>query len=93
MALPIIPHEDFGADCCGCLCEVMEDSGPRFVCNECGAEVPVEEVQRIVMAMESCEETCPHCGHVNQIDGFSRLLAFVCRHCGGGVTCSSPRSD
>jgi len=23
LALPIIPHEIFGADCCGCLNEVM----------------------------------------------------------------------
>ena len=59
----------------------------RFICNECGAVVPAEDVQRAVMDMESCEATCPHCGCANRIDGFSMIEAFVCRYCGRGVTC------
>ena len=51
-----------------------------------GVEVPVEEVQRVVLQMESCEATCPHCGKLNHIDGFSEVYAFVCRHCGEAVT-------
>jgi predicted RNA-binding Zn-ribbon protein involved in translation (DUF1610 family) len=86
VALPIIPHADFGAaDCCGCLVEIVEESGTKFVCNECGAVIPPEDVQRVVMTMESVEATCPHCGRVNQISGFSEVLAFTCRYCGRGV--------
>ena len=86
MPLPIIPHEDFGRDCCGCICEVMEKDGPRFVCNECGVSVSKDDVARLVLEMESCEATCPHCGKVNRIDGFSEVFAFVCRYCGQSVT-------
>jgi hypothetical protein len=85
MALPIIPHESFGADCCGCLYEVIEESGPKFVCNECGAVVSKEDVARIVMEMDSTGETCPHCGRLNRIEGFSRIYAFTCQYCGRGV--------
>jgi hypothetical protein len=46
----------------------------------------LEGVQRVVMQMESTEEICPHCGRANQIDGFSRVYAFVCRHSGTGVS-------
>jgi transposase-like protein len=84
MALPIIPHEDFGADCCGCLYIVAGDQ-PEYRCNECGAVIPPEDVHRVVMEMPSAKETCPHCGTVNQIEGFSEVFAFVCRHCGRGV--------
>ena len=72
MLRPILPHEFFGADCCGCLVEEILDDGPKFTCNECGEPVPVQDVQRVVLEMESTEATCPHCGHVNQIDGFPR---------------------
>jgi RNase P subunit RPR2 len=64
----------------------MEKDGPRFVCNKCRAIVSKEEVARIVMQMESCEATCPHCGRVNHIEGFSEVFAFVCRYCGQGVS-------
>ena len=85
MPLPLIPHCDLDPECCGCICEVMEEDGPRFVCNECGATVPKEDVARIVLEMEFCEATCPHCGKVNHIDGFSEVFAFRCRFCGEGV--------
>jgi DNA-directed RNA polymerase subunit RPC12/RpoP len=84
MALPIIPHELFGVDCCGCLVE-FAGATTEFVCNECGAKIPTFEVHRVVMQMESTEATCPHCGSLNQIDGLSEIYAFVCRHCGRGV--------
>ena len=83
VALPIIPHELFGADCCGCLEEVVGE-GREFICNECRTTVPVADVQRAVMEMESADATCPHCGRLNHIDGFSRIDAFVCRYCGRG---------
>jgi hypothetical protein len=85
MLLPLLPHSDLDPDCCGCLCEVMQDDGPRFICNECGVTVSKEDVARLVMEMESCEETCPHCGKLNHIDGFSQAFAFVCRRRGRGV--------
>jgi hypothetical protein len=84
MALPLIPHCDLDPECCGCLDEVIDDAGSKFVCNECGAVVSKEEVARIVMQIESCDATCPHCGRVNHISGFSEVFAFVCRYCGEG---------
>jgi hypothetical protein len=36
--------------------------------------------------MESCEAACSHCGKVNHIGGFSKVEAFICRHCGRGVS-------
>ena len=51
MALPLIPHCDLDPECCGCLCEMMDVDGPRFVCNECGAEVSKEDVARLVLEM------------------------------------------
>lgn len=93
MPLPILPHELFGSDCCGCLVETMIvpyrgariEPERRFHCNECGAAVPVEDVQRAVLAMEATDVTCPHCSQVNRIEGFSDVFAFRCRHCGEGV--------
>jgi|HubBroStandDraft_1064217.scaffolds.fasta_scaffold422169_1 predicted RNA-binding Zn-ribbon protein involved in translation (DUF1610 family) len=84
MALPIMPHELFGVDSCGSLFEIVAGTS-EFVCNECGAKVPTPEAHRGVMQMESTEDTCPHCGMLNQIDGFSEVSAFICRHCGRGV--------
>ncbi len=89
MALPIIPHEEFGADCCGCLVEVVGDT-TEYRCNECGAIIPPEDVQRIVMEMESVEVSCPHCGKVNHIEGFSEVYAFVCRYCGHSTARNQP---
>jgi hypothetical protein len=63
----------------------MEENGPHFICNECSVEVPVEDVQRIVMGMESTEVTCPSCGKINHIDSFTAVCAFVCHCCGQGA--------
>ena len=84
--LPLIPHSEIEPDCCGCLCEVIEEDGPKFVCNECGAVVSTEDVGRLVLEMESTQATCPHCGRVNHIEGFAEVFAFNCRFCGQGVT-------
>jgi len=84
MALPLIPHSEIEPNCCGCLCEIVEDT-TYFLCNECGAIVSKEDVARVVVEMESTDATCPHCGRVNSIDGFSEVYAFVCRYCGRGV--------
>lgn len=70
-----------GVDCCGCLVEIVGEES-QFVCNECGLTLPTADVQRAVMEMESTEATCPHCGRVNRIDGFSEVDVFVCRYCG-----------
>jgi hypothetical protein len=32
MALPIIPHEEFGAGCCGCLVEIVGET-TEYQCN------------------------------------------------------------
>jgi phage FluMu protein Com len=84
MPLPILPHEDFGADCCGCLVEIIGET-TEYRCNECDAVIAPEEVQRIAMEMPSIQKTCPHCGKVNEIAGFSEVFAFRCRFCSEGV--------
>jgi hypothetical protein len=85
MPLPLIPHCDLDPNCCGCLILVVENEGSKFVCNECGAVLSQEQVATLVFAMESTEATCPHCRRVNEINGFSEICAFRCRHCGKGV--------
>jgi hypothetical protein len=85
LSLPILPHCDLDPECCGYLLEVVEETGTRFVCNECGAVVPKEDVARLLLEMESCEATYPHCGKINRIEGFSELSAFRCQYCGEGV--------
>jgi hypothetical protein len=84
MPLPLIPYCDLDPDCCGCLCQVVAET-TFFQCNECGAIVSKEDAARIVLQMESCEATWPHCGSVNEISGFSEVFAFRCRFCGEGV--------
>ncbi len=86
MHLPLIPHSTFEPDCCGYLCEVAENDGSQFFCNECSTEVSIQDVQRIILEIETTAPTCPHCGHINQIHGFSTVYAFTCRHCGRGVS-------
>jgi Zn finger protein HypA/HybF involved in hydrogenase expression len=84
MAFPIIPHEFFGVDCCGCLVEIVGVER-QFRCNECDAVIPAEDVQRAVMETESTEAICPHCGEVNQISDFASVDAFICVRCCRGV--------
>jgi hypothetical protein len=55
MPVPLIPHCDLEPDCCGGLTEVVEGSGSKWVCNECGTVVSKEEVAGLVLEMESCE--------------------------------------
>jgi DNA-directed RNA polymerase subunit RPC12/RpoP len=88
MALPIIPHEFLGADCCGCL-YVVEGTENQDRCNECGSAIPPNDVHRAALEMESTEVACPHCGKRREIYGFSEVHAFVCRHCGRGTDVKS----
>jgi len=83
--LPLVPHCDLDPDCCDCLFEVMEEDGSHFICNECSAIVSKDDVARIVIGMEYCRAKCPRCGSVNEVHGFSKVSAFVCRRCGEGV--------
>jgi hypothetical protein len=85
MGLPLIPHCNLEPDCCGFLMEFVDEAGIHFVCNECGAVLTKEQVAPLILEMESCDATCPHCGRVNHIDGFSEVSAFRCRFCGEGV--------
>jgi hypothetical protein len=75
----------FLGECRGCLYEVMDEGGPRIICNECNAVVSKEDVTRLVLEMETYKAKCPHCGRVNQIGGFYEVFAFVCRYCGEGA--------
>jgi predicted RNA-binding Zn-ribbon protein involved in translation (DUF1610 family) len=85
MPLPLLPHCDLDPECCGCLFEIVDNQGSHFVCNECGAVLTKEQVAPLILEMESCEATCPHCGKVNHIEGFSEVFAFRCRFCDEGV--------
>ena len=83
---PLIPHCDLNPECCGRLMEVMGEGGIHFRCNERGAVLSKEELAPLILAIESCEATCPPCGRVNHIDGFSGVFAFRCRFCGEGAS-------
>jgi hypothetical protein len=85
MPLPLLPHCDLDPECCGCLFEVVEESGLKWICNECGATLTKEQIATLILEMESSEATCPHCGKMNHIEGFSDVFAFRCRFCGEGV--------
>ena len=66
MPLLIIAHETLGADCDGCINEVVEESGSRYFCNACQAEISIEDVGRAVMEMPSVDIPCPHCGRTKE---------------------------
>ena len=91
---PILAHADFGDPaCCGCLSPVARVDQADIVCDECAAilrTVPVADIRTTFDEMEAsldvASEKCPHCGEVNLCPGFSRMLAFVCRECGEGVS-------
>lgn len=88
-----IPHSDFGEpECCGLLFGIVEGELGLVGCNDCDAVVrvvPAVELQATLTQMElsldTCSEMCPHCGHVNLIVGFSKMLAYTCRECGEAV--------
>ncbi len=94
--LPIIPHENLGADCCGCIFPLRRGDEADLMCNECQAvirTVPATEVDqalaelvRTLRSAEICSYTCPHCGAVRAFPGFSSMIAFVCSSCGESVT-------
>jgi hypothetical protein len=89
--LPIIPHENLGADCCGCLYVRVEGEQADIVCNECAAvirTVPVADVERVVKELGQtdtiCSARCTHCGAVSSFPGFATIDVFVCSECGEG---------
>jgi len=83
--IPLLAHFDLDRECSGYIDEVMEEEGPKFICNECEAVISKEDVARLVRQIESTRVACTHCGQVNDISGFSEVSAFVCRFCGEGV--------
>lgn len=67
--LPIIPHENLEADCCGCLYVHVEGGRPTsFAMNlaEVIRTVPVEDVETVVKEIAQtdtiCRARCAHCG-------------------------------
>ena len=68
-----------------------------LMCNECAAvlrTVPVTEVEapllRMSMEQGVCSETCPVCGELNVVPGWTAMEAFTCRFCGSGVKVDQP---
>jgi hypothetical protein len=96
--LPIIPHQDLGAeDCCGCLVVDVKGDQAEILCNECLAvirTVPLEDVEKVMAELAQtdtiCSATCTHCGAVNMFPGFSSMMAFICSECGEGVVVTTP---
>ena len=94
----VIPHSDFGdPDCCGCLNGVIRGDDAEIVCNECAAVVRTVPAADLRGALDEMEleldfdtAKCAHCGAVNVIPGFSRILAFRCKACGKGNTLNQP---
>jgi hypothetical protein len=89
--LPIIPHENLGANCCGCLYVRVEGKRADIVCNECAAvirTVSVGDVERVVKELAQtdtiCRARCTHCGTLNSFPGFAVVDVFVCPECGEG---------
>ena len=97
-SLPIVPQSDVGVEgCCGCLCPVERGDEADLVCNECGAIiqiVPIAQVEptllRMAMSQDFCSATCPHCGALNTVPGFTSIMAYICKECGEGVSVENP---
>jgi hypothetical protein len=95
---PIIPHQNTGADCCGCLVAEVHGDEVRLVCNECAtvvgtitrAEFEAGHIPPDLLPSEITTAHCPHCGAVQAFPGFSLIDAFVCRECGLGVAIEHP---
>jgi hypothetical protein len=49
----------------------------QFRCKECDAVIPVEDVQRTVMEIESSKAIVRTAGKVIKISGFARVDAFI----------------
>jgi hypothetical protein len=91
---PIIPHENAGVDCLGCLVPKVDGEQVRLVCSECAAvaatitkaQYEAGYVPEELRFEEVTTEKCPHCGALQVFPGFSSIDAFVCSWCGLGVS-------
>jgi hypothetical protein len=95
--LPIIVHESFGIDCCGCLIVHVTGDRADIVCNECGAVIRTVQVGEVQAVMSEMAQTdvissarCTHCGALNTFPGMSSVEAFICSECGEGVDVVTP---
>ena len=87
-ALPVVPHEITGVDCCGCVFLREAANGVlEFVCNECGAIAGSlhRELLIALLQLEAARPVCPHCGQQNVFTGFDKMIFFTCEHCGQPV--------
>ena len=94
---PIIPHQNVGVDCCGCLVPEVHGDQVRLVCNECGAIVrtitraqfDAGHIPEDLLPKTVTTARCPHRSAVQAFPEFSSIEAFVCRECGLGVAISA----
>jgi DNA-directed RNA polymerase subunit RPC12/RpoP len=87
----IVPHGIApGVECCGCIVAVVEDKNVELQCNECGAVLGVIQIDvlRGLLGLDAAKVTCPHCGKLNTFPGFSKMLTYICQHCGKTVDAS-----
>src|SRR4051794_15798549 len=82
------PHADYGDPTCpGLLFPVIHGDVATIECNDCDfvlKAVPANQADEAMVELTSneiCSATCPHCGELNIIQGFSSVSAFICRHC------------
>src|SRR5262249_23665092 len=91
-----VPHAGFGdPEGPGFLFGWIHGGRAYIGCSCCDAVIrtlPAAELQAVLNEMElspaSCTEQCPHCGKMNLMVGFSKMLAYTCRECGEPVRLS-----
>jgi hypothetical protein len=83
-AMPIVPHEIAGVECCGCIIAEVDGGTAELRCNECGAVVGVIQIDILRGLLECVPAKCSHCGRRN-VAGFSKMIVYACHHCGKPV--------
>jgi uncharacterized Zn-finger protein len=86
-ALPIVPHDLAGTDCCGCIVARDKQDSIELVCSECNAIVGTIHPQVFVrlVKLEAARPVCPYCDQVNVFPGYTRMLLYIYQHCGRSV--------
>jgi hypothetical protein len=91
-ALPIVPHEVAGVECCGCIIADIEGETVKLLCNECGAAVSMVNLSILtqLFGLEFAKATLPHCDKAKTFPGFTEVDAYTCQHCGRAVEALPP---
>ena len=63
--------------------EALIDLASRIRSEDTTIWVPRPARQFIEDGTVKC--ACPECGHISEMSGFERVIAYVCDNCGAGV--------